>query len=134
MPRTKGTLTTLKFVAIMKNGSVFSKFVLFCSLLTYLYIYIYIYRPQTGQHALIVNSQKGKRTMDLRPIRLCESIARLHTYKQEIYSALNCEVYSSFEGVSSYHRIVTAQIRLGLMQKLKKPSQNQMLRLVFTYQ
>ena len=29
-------------------------------------------------------------------------------------SALNCEVYSSFEGVSSDHRIVTAKIRLNL--------------------
>ena len=29
-------------------------------------------------------------------------------------SALNCEVYSSFEGVSTDHRIVTAKIRLSL--------------------
>ena len=29
-------------------------------------------------------------------------------------SAMNCEAYSSFEGVSSYHRIVTAKIRLSL--------------------
>ena len=29
-------------------------------------------------------------------------------------SALNCEAYSSFEGVSSDHRIVTAKIRLSL--------------------
>ena len=29
-------------------------------------------------------------------------------------SAMNCEVYSSFEGVSSDHRIVTAKIRLSL--------------------
>ena len=30
------------------------------------------------------------------------------------YSALNCEAFSSFEGVSSDHRIVTAKIRLSL--------------------
>ena len=30
------------------------------------------------------------------------------------YSALNCEAYSSFEGVSSDHWIVTAKIRLSL--------------------
>ena len=29
-------------------------------------------------------------------------------------SAMNCEAYSSFEGVSSHHRIVTAKIRLSL--------------------
>ena len=29
-------------------------------------------------------------------------------------NALNCEAYSSFEGVSSDHRIVTAKIRLSL--------------------
>ena len=29
-------------------------------------------------------------------------------------SAINCEAYSSFEGVSSDHRIVTAKIRLSL--------------------
>ena len=29
-------------------------------------------------------------------------------------SALNCEVYFSFEGVFSYNRIVTAKIRLSL--------------------
>ena len=30
------------------------------------------------------------------------------------YSALNCEAYSSFDGVSSDHRIVTVKIRLSL--------------------
>ena len=33
---------------------------------------------------------------------------------------MNCEAYSSFEGVSSDHRIVTAKIRLSLQ---KKPTQ-----------
>ena len=32
-------------------------------------------------------------------------------------SAMNCEVYSSFEGVSFDHRIVTAKIRLSLQKK-----------------
>ena len=32
-------------------------------------------------------------------------------------SALNCEAYSSFDGVSSDHRIVTAKIRLSLRRK-----------------
>ena len=31
-------------------------------------------------------------------------------------SALICEAYSSFEGVSSDHRIVTAKIRLSLQR------------------
>ena len=29
-------------------------------------------------------------------------------------STMNCEAYTSFEGVSSDHRIVTAKMRLGL--------------------
>ena len=32
-------------------------------------------------------------------------------------SAMNCEAYSSFEGVSTDHRIVTAKIRLSLWKK-----------------
>ena len=32
-------------------------------------------------------------------------------------SAMNCEAYSSYEGVSSDHRIVTAKIRLSLRKK-----------------
>ena len=32
------------------------------------------------------------------------------------YSALNCEAYSSFEGLNSGHRIVTAKIRLSLQR------------------
>ena len=32
-------------------------------------------------------------------------------------SAMNCEAYSSFEGVSSDHRIVTAKVRLSLRKK-----------------
>ena len=35
-------------------------------------------------------------------------------------SALNCEAYSSFEGVSSDHRIVTAKIRLSLRKNDKR--------------
>ena len=35
-------------------------------------------------------------------------------------SALNCEAYSSFEGVSSDHRIVTAKIRLSLQSNAAK--------------
>ena len=34
-------------------------------------------------------------------------------------SAMNCEAYSSFEGVSSDHRIVTAKVRLSLRKKKK---------------
>ena len=34
-------------------------------------------------------------------------------------SAMNCKAYSSFEGVSSDHRIVTAKVRLSLRQKKK---------------
>ena len=36
--------------------------------------------------------------------------------KKWINSALNCEAYSSFEGVSSDHRIVTAKIHLSLLK------------------
>ena len=35
-------------------------------------------------------------------------------------SAMNCEAYSSFEGVSSDHRIVTAKIRLSPRQNSKR--------------
>ena len=35
-------------------------------------------------------------------------------------SALNCEAYSSFEGVSTDHRIVTAKIRLSLRKNAKQ--------------
>ena len=34
-------------------------------------------------------------------------------------SAMNCEAYSSFEGVSTDHRIVTAKIRLSLRKNAK---------------
>ena len=37
-------------------------------------------------------------------------------------SALNCEAYSSFEGVSTDHRIVTAKIRLSLRKNAKRHS------------
>ena len=35
-------------------------------------------------------------------------------------SAMNCEAYSSFEGVSTDHRIVTAKIRLSLRKNTKR--------------
>ena len=35
-------------------------------------------------------------------------------------SAMNCEAYSSFEGVSTNHRIVTAKIRLSLRKNTKR--------------
>ena len=35
-------------------------------------------------------------------------------------SALNCEAYSSFEGVSTDHRIVTAKIQLSLRKNAKR--------------
>ena len=35
-------------------------------------------------------------------------------------SAMNCEAYSSFEGVSTDHRIVTAKIRLSLRKNAKR--------------
>ena len=44
----------------------------------------------------------------------------IHTYANKSKaqkwknSAMNCEAYSTFEGVSSDHRIVTAKIRLSL--------------------
>ena len=37
-------------------------------------------------------------------------------------SAMNCEAYSSFEGVSTDHRIVTAKIRLSLRKNAKRTS------------
>ena len=36
------------------------------------------------------------------------------------YSAINCEAYSSFEGVSSDHRKVTVKIRLSLRKNAKR--------------
>ena len=40
--------------------------------------------------------------------------------KKWINSAMNCEAYSSFEGVSTDHRIVTAKIRLSLRKNKKQ--------------
>ena len=42
-------------------------------------------------------------------------------------SAIDCEAYSSFEGVSSDHRIVTAKIRLSLRKKRQTNSDHQTL-------
>ena len=42
-------------------------------------------------------------------------------------SAMNCEAYSSFEGVSTDHRIVTAKIRLSLRKKRQTNSDHQTL-------
>ena len=39
-------------------------------------------------------------------------------------SAMNCEAYSSFEGVSTDHRIVTAKIRLSLRKNAKRTATN----------
>ena len=41
-------------------------------------------------------------------------IDKVFINKKRKNSAMNCEAYSSFEGVSSDHRIVTAKIRLSL--------------------
>ena len=40
--------------------------------------------------------------------------------KKWINSVMNCEVYSSFEGVSSDYRIVSVKIRLSLRRNKKK--------------
>ena len=37
--------------------------------------------------------------------------------KEWINSAMNCEAYSSFEGVSSNHRVVTEKLRLSQTSK-----------------
>ena len=42
-------------------------------------------------------------------------------------SAINCEAYSSFEGISSDHRIVTAKIRLSQRKKRHTNSDHQTL-------
>ena len=42
-------------------------------------------------------------------------------------SALNCEAYSSFEGVSSDHQIVTAKVRLSLRKNATRTATNQAL-------
>ena len=41
----------------------------------------------------------------------------IHSWKN---TAMNCETYSSFEGVSFDHRIVTAKIRLSLRKNAKR--------------
>ena len=55
--------------------------------------------------------KKGRQTID---IHVGEQIDNVLINKKWKNSAMNCEVYSSFEGVSSDHRIVTAKIRLSL--------------------
>ena len=42
-------------------------------------------------------------------------------------SAMNCEAYSPFEGVSTDHLIVTAKIRLSLRKKRQANSDHQTL-------
>ena len=44
--------------------------------------------------------------------------------KKWIYSALNCEVYSSFEGESSNYWIVTAKIRRSLRRNTTQTAKN----------
>ena len=41
-------------------------------------------------------------------------------FKKWINSAVNCEIYSSSEGLSSDHRIVTAKLRLSLRRNKKQ--------------
>ena len=69
-------------------------------------------RCRNTQYKLL---KKGGKIMDLHVRKQHKSTNRLCLYKQEWKkSAINCEAYSSFEGVSTDHRIVMAKIRLSL--------------------
>ena len=60
-------------------------------------------------------SRLGKKTLDLQYIYNTKAqIDYILMNKKWVNSALNCEANSSFKGVSSDHRIVTAKIRLKL--------------------
>ena len=58
-------------------------------------------------------SNKGGKIMDLHIRKQYQSTERLSLKKWK-NSAINCEAYFSFVGVSSNHRIVTAKISLSL--------------------
>ena len=78
----------------------------------YIYIYIYIYRLT----CLNTNFQKreGKLWTHTYTNKSKAQIDYLFINRKWKNSAMNCEAYSTFEGVSSDHRIVTAKIRLSL--------------------
>ena len=62
-----------------------------------------------------LSTKKGEKTKErlIRKQYLCTDRQRLYNKKWK-NSAVNCEAYSSFAGVSSDHRIVSAKIRLTL--------------------
>ena len=62
-----------------------------------------------------LSTKKGEKTKErlIRKQYLCTDRQRLYNKKWK-NSAVNCEAYSSFAGVSSDHRIVSAKLRLTL--------------------
>ena len=78
------------------------------------------------QHALILNSRKRRENYGLTLTQIIlKQIDYILINKKWINSTLNCEAYSSFEGVSSNHRFVIEKIRLsiyaGIGRKRPKP-------------
>ena len=58
--------------------------------------------------------RKGGKIINTYPYNSKAQLDYILINKKWINSTLNCEAYSSFEGVSSDHRIVTAKICLSL--------------------
>ena len=75
----------------------------------YIYIHITNYQKREGKLWTYTYANNTKAQIDYILIN-----------KKWKNSALNCEVYSSFEGVSTDHRIVTAKIRLSLRKNAKR--------------
>ena len=73
------------------------------------------------ENRLILNFRKGSKNYGPTPmqIMLKALIDYILINKKWINSALNCEAYSSFEGVSSDHRIVTVKICLRLCRNTR---------------
>ena len=73
----------------------------------------------TSENRLTCLNTKFQKTKGKQSTYTCENNAKAHTdyiliNNKCYYNALNCKAYSSFEGVSSDHRLVKAKIRLSL--------------------
>ena len=88
----------------------------------------YLLDYQTENNLLCLNTHFQKRHSKLWTYTYPNSIKAqldfLFINKKWKNSALNCEAYNSFEGVSSDHRIVTAEIRLSLRSNKKKTAKS----------
>ena len=81
-----------------------------------------IIHPRTGLHTYSPNSKKRGNAIDLYlPKKNSKThLVYIFTNHTWINNTRNSKVYSSFEGVSSDHRIVSTKIRLSLRRNYKQ--------------